>query len=1262
MVRVSRNLALITLVLLSPVVGKSDSAPASSGPVASELDNRTISPGAATTTEELPRPDSQRVGQSLSDVAELLRRQNFFERNYGQADSEVLYLSRGPKYSLFLTRTGMTIVLPALQKQTPGGVTSNAQDAKYFRLRFGSANLQPQVTGIENLPGVSNYFSGSDPKLWHAGVPHFARVRYSNLYPGIDLVFYFRDGQLEYDLVAAPDADPSAIFLRAEGANPSVTREGDVAIKSGENELVRLRKPYAYQRGAIVPARYSLHRGNLSFALGKYDRNQPLVIDPTLIFASFVSSNCAECTDRILDMTADNTGVYLTGETSASSFPATATSPAPTAKQTGQTFIVKIDPTGSHVLYTTFLSNGNGRSIAVDGTGSVYVTGITAFPAPSGFMSFPLTAGVFSGTVPPNSSGNVAFATKLSSDGSTIVYSTLLQQPGGTSPPQLVTPTKIAVDSTGALYVTGLAAGAATPLNNTWNPLPTTAGAFQTTPGSAFVMKLNPTASGLDYSTYIDGATPSSTFVTGIAVDSSFDAYVAGSTAETFPTTSGAYQTSNSANMGFSSGYLMKLNPNGTAPVYSTFFGGASGGRNTTVSDLAADSHGQAVITGDSGGSIPTTSNAFCTNYTGPDSPDQGFVAKFTADGSALVYATTLCGPFSNATSVAIDTSDAAYVAGVSGSPATFQPTLLQPIQAYPPTAPSFASVALKLDTAGVLQWSTFLGANPFFESSDGKIAVDGHGNAYVLTQPGITPTPNSFGPPSPSAVVGGSQSSDFLLKIAPGLGAPVPLFNPLQATLVSKSVGIASAPLDVQLGNFGDAPMSPTISITGDFSEMDNCSTAVAGGQKCDINVVFTPTATGTRTGTLTANFGGSISTQTVALTGTGVAPVISLSPTSLFFGVQATGTTSAAQQVTVTNGGTGTLTISSVQASVQFASTNTCGAPLAPGGSCAIQVTFTPTSSGIQTGTLTITDDAPGSPQSVPLTGNQPGAPAVTLAPTSISFPSQAIGTTSAPQPVTITNSGNAPLVISSVQTTTEFASTNTCNDAVAPGSTCTIQVTFSPVASGPATGTLTINDNAAGSPHTVLLTTNQAPGFSLASAGGSSSTSATVAAGQTATYTLNVTETNGFNGSVSFACAGAPANSTCSVSPNPLTVSGKAAAAVTVTVATQASSMTALRQPYWVTPFGGGKYLTGVGLALTLLICLAMAPTHLASRFRQRYVFGTVALAVVAVLFVGCGGGSAPSQNQMPGTASGQYTLKVTATSGSASQAISLSLTVN
>jgi hypothetical protein len=923
--------------------------------------------------EGIARSSSLPLKASLPANTRLLQSHIFFERNDGQADSQALYLSHGSGYSLFLTRAGATIVLPRLQKK---GSVATKQRARYFKLRFDNTNPQSEVTGIEVLPGTSNYFSGSDPKFWHTRVPQFAKVRYSNLYPGIDLIFYFRDGQLEYDVIASPGADPSAISFQAEGANLLLTREGDAAIKVGAQEVVRLRRPYAYQPGSeakAVPASYSLHHGKLSFTLGHYDRGRRVVIDPALIFSTFITSYCTTCLDVINDIAADNTGVYLTGQTNAASFPATGNGPAPGTAQNGaQTFILKLDPTGSQILYSVFLSRSVGQSIAVDALGSAYVSGIAAPIVATGIPSFPLTSGVFSNTVPANASGGAAFAAKLSPDGSTLLYSTLLQQPFSNPAPdfQVINPSKIAVDSNGALYIGGQATvrGFDPNVTSSWMPLPVTLGAFHTAPGAAFVLKLNPNASGLDYATYIDGVIGPNLpvgSVAGIAVDSSGDAFVAGtSSGSTFTTTPGAYQAAVAA------GFVMELNPSGTAPIYSTFFGAPDPG--TKILGIALDSHGQAIIAGYSG-SLPVTPSAFCGSSTPPLGAFEGFVDKFTADGSGLVYGTTLCAGNSYATSVAVDPGGAAYVAGVITQPANFQPFLLQPIQGYPPSDPGMANLALKFDTSGALQWSTFLGTNQHSAFPNDRIAVDATGAAYVVAYSTLPPTPNSLGPRSPNVgQLDDGAPGNFLLKIAPSLGAPVPIVSPFQVSFASQNVGTASAAMDVQVGNFGDAPVTPGVSISGDFSETNNCSVAVPGGQKCDINVVFTPTATGTRTGTLTVTFSGNIPPQTVPLIGDAGASAVTLSPISLTFGDQAIGTTSGAQQVTVTNSGTGPLILSSVKTTSEFATTNTCGGQIASAGTCTIQVTFTPSASGTQTGTLTIADNAADSPQIVALTGN--------------------------------------------------------------------------------------------------------------------------------------------------------------------------------------------------------------------------------------------------------------------------------------------------
>jgi hypothetical protein len=516
-------------------------------------------------TSESPQSGSLRPESTNGARVSLRTDKPFFERNDGQGDPEVMYLSRTSRYSIFLTRTGLTVVLAQPGKNSDALPVNRS----YFRLTFENANSQTRVAGVERLPGISNYFTGSDPKQWHTHIPQFAKVRYAQLYPGVDLIFYFRDGQLEYDLVGFPGASVTAVRFRVEGAVASLTRAGDAAIAIGGHEVVRWAKPHAYQEGnrtMAVAAHYSLHQGKLSFAVDHYDRTQPLVIDPALIFATYITSNCSSCSDQIADLVADNTGVYLTGGTNASSYPATANGPTPIQTSNTQTFVLKLDPTGSHILYASFLNSSSGQAIAIDGHGSAYVSGTASV----GSSAFPLTSGVFSGTIPTNPGVlPVGYAAKLSPDGSTILYSTLLQQPTTdgcfVATPYLVSANKIAVDSTGALYIAGVATSeAALPrYQSVFMSVPVTAGAFQTTPGVAFVMKLNPHASGLDYATYIDGPTgPNlSTSAGGVPIDGSGDTFVTGSTnSASFPIAPGAYQNTVSSDSqgNYATAYVMK--------------------------------------------------------------------------------------------------------------------------------------------------------------------------------------------------------------------------------------------------------------------------------------------------------------------------------------------------------------------------------------------------------------------------------------------------------------------------------------------------------------------------------------------------------------------------------------------------------------------------------------------------------------------------------------------------------------------------------
>ncbi|HKS97443.1 MAG TPA: choice-of-anchor D domain-containing protein, partial [Terriglobia bacterium] len=280
-----------------------------------------------------------------------------------------------------------------------------------------------------------------------------------------------------------------------------------------------------------------------------------------------------------------------------------------------------------------------------------------------------------------------------------------------------------------------------------------------------------------------------------------------------------------------------------------------------------------------------------------------------------------------------------------------------------------------------------------------------------------------------------------------------------------------------------GSAALSITgIAASGDFAQSNNCGTSLPAGGSCAINVTFAPTSVGARTGALTIADNAAGSPHAVSLTGTGTAPAVNLAPSSLTFSSQTVGTSSAAQTVTLTNTGSAPLNVASITASGDFSQTNNCATSIAAGGSCAINVTFTPAATGSRTGTLTITDNAPDTPQSAGLSGSGTAAStnpaAASLQPASLNFGSVAVGASSPSQPVTLTNTGGSPLAISGIATTDgRFTQLNNCPAQLAAGASCVINVTFTASFAGSANASLVVTDNAPDSLQAVGLTATTA-----------------------------------------------------------------------------------------------------------------------------------------------------------------------------------------
>jgi Astacin (Peptidase family M12A)/Abnormal spindle-like microcephaly-assoc'd, ASPM-SPD-2-Hydin len=397
--------------------------------------------------------------------------------------------------------------------------------------------------------------------------------------------------------------------------------------------------------------------------------------------------------------------------------------------------------------------------------------------------------------------------------------------------------------------------------------------------------------------------------------------------------------------------------------------------------------------------------------------------------------------------------------------------------------------------------------------------------------------TPTVAGPLSGSISITDQATNSPQMVTLSGTGTSsgtvIVTVTPASETFVAQTVGTTSAAKTVTVKNTGTGSTSLSFAATGDFAAVSGgttpCSTTLAAGSSCTISVTFNPTSTGTLTGTVSVTDSATNSPQMVKLTGTGKAPtvIVTPSPTSETFAAQALGTTSAAKTITVKNTGTGSTPITIAPASGDFAvKSTTCGPTLgASPASCTISVTFTPESAGALTGSISITDNAGNSPQTVSLTGTgKAGTVVVTTSPTSETFAAQTVGTTSAAKTVTVKNTGTASTPIS-IALGGDFAQTNTCGTTLGPSpATCTISVTFTPQATGTLGGSISVSDNGSTSPQMVKLSGTGKALTVVVTATPTSETFAKQAVGTTsASKTVTIKNTGTGPTSISFGTTG-------------------------------------------------------------------------------------------------------------------------------------------
>jgi Beta-propeller repeat len=740
-----------------------------------------------------------------------------FEPNVGQAPSQIEYLARGTHYAVAITERGA--ILSLRQGDLPqNGVkrTSHARTpltsgpAVRVRLSLVHAEAKPQLRAERPQNSVSNYFIGNDPSKWHSNVANYAAVRYEQMYPGVDWVIYGNPQQLEYDFVVAPRANPKQIRLRVDGADRlSVDNHGDLLVHAGKHTLRQL-KPVIYQTGADgkridIDGHYVIEQRRVSFAVGDYDHDLQLTIDPILVYSTYFGGTNS---DRASAITVDGSGnAFVAGFTASTDFPLS-TPFQSSLSGNGDAFVSKFSANGNELVYSTYLG-GNFTSaataIAVDNDGEVDVAGYTFS------TNFP-TANAIQGS---KQGYGDAFVTKINAAGNALVYSTYLGgsncvifQVGALPGCGSTQANAIAVDGTGNAYIAGYTTSYDFP----------TANPFQNTNKSnytAFVTKLNSAGTSLVYSTYLGGSAVD--YATAIAVDSEGSAYVAGRAASIdFPTASPFQSTL----QGEVSAFVTKLDPDGNALVYSTYLGGSASstipgssgaGAGVTVANaIAVDGAGDAYITGSTSSSnFPTVNPYQATNHAPDGDTPAGdfagatdaFVSKLNTDGSALVYSTYLGGSSGGdvANAIAVDAAGRAVVAGTTYS--TDFPTA-DPLQAVNKGATHNTGNAFVSEFSAdgsVLGFSTYLGgsgsapgpcpmltigagsSDVCYESGDSAsaVAVDGVGNIYIAGATGSVDFPivNPFQDANRGYAANGTNA--FVTKIAT---AQVTAVNPSQS------------------------------------------------------------------------------------------------------------------------------------------------------------------------------------------------------------------------------------------------------------------------------------------------------------------------------------------------------------------------------------------------------------------------------------------------------------------------------------------------
>jgi hypothetical protein len=993
------------------------------------------------------------------------------------------YSAKGHGYAVTLRTDGALISFPDGKK---GGGEND------LSLNLSGSNPQVDVSPEGVSPGVSNYIPTSDRKTWRMGVPRWKRITYRHVYAGIDLTFYGNQQLLEYDFRVHPNADPGLIQMSIAGAEDAqVDNAGNLNLRLNDGD-VRFLKPVAYQLSSngqreSVTSGYRLthvkdagHAWKLSFTVGPHDANRELVIDPVLSYGLQLAYTDSNIGGIVVDG-AGNT--FVTGQNQTKGFYVSKFNPAgtlifntviaggtvtsyptgivldssdniyvvgsalpglPTTSNAYQTtspatktsynvpFLAELPASGGAPTYLSYLGGTNSydysSGIAINTSNQVVITGYESS------TTFPTTPGAYLKTFPgAQYAAFVAeFNTKLSGAAS-LVYSTLLGATGIQS-----AGTSVALDASGNAYVAV----------QSYAGYPVTTGAFSY-PGAysdayttgVYLTKVNPAGSALAYSTYLGPGA-----ITGVALDSSADAYVTGAVyAEDFPTTAGAYQSSSPG------GFAAEINPGGTALLYSTFLSGPSGAYSPTSNSVFPQSI--AVLPG-----CASSCAAYISGYT--TAIDFPAIAPIQSaitpnNGGPTAFLTEIAG---NGASAVFSS----YLGAITG-------TITSPF-----STPLFPTPSVSIDTAG----------NIYF-------AANVYGTDFPVTLPAGTNIPASY-----------------LAKISPaagGLIVPYPTSVNFDAYNTSgQAIGVSSTlsgvPVPLLLRNMGSNPVaisSITFTPATEFSETDSCQMTIPAGGTCTLNLAFTPTAKGVQTATLTIASNATVTPVSIPLSGTGDAlGYLQLSTSTVTFPDQALGSVSAGQTITVTNVGQTLVNLQPISlgsvrstwgSGSDFQALSNCPAQLAPAASCTIGATFAPLATGPRAALFYLQGDGFGnatvSLYGAGIIGATPGT--VSLSATVLNFNSQLINSPSPRQMVVLTNTSTAPISLYGVSiatagqtSTSDFSISNgSCSSTsllqINPQGSCYLSIEYTPTVAATETGTLSFKDSASTTAQTVSLT---------------------------------------------------------------------------------------------------------------------------------------------------------------------------------------------